>query len=516
MNNILENCPLTLNTTRICSINPINTAAEVSKIGFSNMKPNAVILVNKNEVFDAIAVTSLIHFPINASLLFTDGNNLNEETLKEIKRLSPKGYNGIHVILVGNISKNVSSELKEYGFGTHHIAGRNHYETACMISKVRKEFKNILIMSGEEYSEGIVTSYWSAHHGDPILFVKKDKIPQCTLEVIKKMDDINIYIVGSTKTVSRGVEDYLSNLDNVKNLGRIDGENPYEIAVNFAEYKDSKTEFGWGKNYREGHAFTFGVLNQPMDIIAGVLFAHMGKHSPSLLVGKDKTPEVVERYVKSVKPMPPKDMPIPPFMHGFILGSTQNISYNEQIMIEEMLSIDHEMMNMEHEVTDMHDEKMGMEGDMSKMMSMHHQMMNMETCNHCSDCMDMHNMNPQGKMKEMEHGMDDMNDEKMGMEDEMSKMMSMHHQMMGMDDEDAMKYQHCMHHMNKDNDEEHEMSKMEEEENMGYTHEMYMPEEDDKNYEKKPCNCKSKMSEEHRFEFNNINCRVVSIHDILK
>ncbi|MCE5220560.1 MAG: cell wall-binding repeat-containing protein [Clostridium sp.] len=173
MNNTLENCPLTLNTTRICSNDPIDTAIEVSKIGFSNMKPNAVILVNKKDVFDAIAATSLIHFPINASLLLIDGNSLNKETLKEIQRLSPNGYKGIHVILVGNISKNVSSELNHYGFRTHHIAGRNHYETACMISKIRKEFKNILIMSGEEYSEGIVSGYWSAHHGDPILFVQK-------------------------------------------------------------------------------------------------------------------------------------------------------------------------------------------------------------------------------------------------------------------------------------------------------------------------------------------------------
>ncbi|OAA90603.1 hypothetical protein [Clostridium ljungdahlii] len=36
-------CPLTSNTTRICSSNPVNTAVEVSKIVFTYMKPNAVI-----------------------------------------------------------------------------------------------------------------------------------------------------------------------------------------------------------------------------------------------------------------------------------------------------------------------------------------------------------------------------------------------------------------------------------------------------------------------------------------
>jgi putative cell wall-binding protein len=345
---MLESCPFTLNTTRICGDDSVDISMEISTIGFSNMKPNTVILVNKNEIFDAIAATSLVHFPFNAPILFTDCNNLRKETLKEIKRLSPKGYEGIQVVLVGNFSESVSCELKKHGFKTQHIEGSNYYETACIISRVRKDFKNILIISGEDYSEGIAAGYWSAHHGDPILYTKKNSIPCCTLEAIKKMKDINIYIIGSTKTVSKEVEKYLSKLDNVKHLDRIDGETPYDIAVNFAKYKDPKTDFGWGKHYKEGHAFTFGEVNNPMEIIAGVLFAHMGKHTPLLLTKKDKIPSVVKKYINLVKPMAPMDMPMPPFMHGFILGGIKRINYNAQIMIEDALSIDHEMMEMEH------------------------------------------------------------------------------------------------------------------------------------------------------------------------
>jgi putative cell wall-binding protein len=351
MNHYLESCPFTLNTTRICATNPIDTAIEVSRIGFTNMRPNAVILINKNEAFDGIAATPIVHHPINASILYTDGNSLSKETLNEIQRLSPKGYKGVHVILVGNISKDVSSELRNHGFRTHHIAGHNHYETACIIPSIRGKFKNVIIISGEDYSEGIISGYWSAHHGDPILFVQKNRIPKCTLEAINKMNDINIYVLGSTKTVSKAVENYLSNLDNVKNLERIDGETPYDIAVNFAKYKDPKTEFGWNRNYRDGHSFTFGNLNYPMEIIAGVLFAHMGKHTPPLLIGEDTIPSVVGEYIKSIKPMPPKDMPRPPFMHGFILGSTKKVSYDTQLIIEDILSIDHEMkMGVDHKM----------------------------------------------------------------------------------------------------------------------------------------------------------------------
>ena len=249
MNYNFNNCALTLNTTRKRADNPVDTAVEVSRMGFTHMKPNDVILVNKNEVFHGITASPLMHFPINAALLYTDGNRLNRETLN----------------------------------------------------------------------------------------------------AIKNVHDINVYILGSSKTVSKAVERNLSDLNNVKHLDRIDGETPYEIAVNFAKYRDPKTEFGWGRNYRDGHGFTFGTLNHPMEIIAGVLFAHMGKHTPLLLTGKANIPAVVERYIKSVKPMPPKDMPRPPFMHGFLLGGTSYITHPAQMMIEDFLSIDHEMMNIEHE-----------------------------------------------------------------------------------------------------------------------------------------------------------------------
>jgi len=343
MNHAFSDCTLTLNTTRICANNPVDFAISVSRMGFTYMRPNAVILVNKNEIFDSIAATPLIHSPINASLLYTDGNSLSRKTLIEIYRLSPMGYKGIHVILVGNISNNVVIELEQCGFKTYHITGINHYETACKIPYFRKDFKNIIIISGEDFSEGISAAYWSAHHGDPILYTQRSNISACTLNTIREMHDINIYIIGSTKTVSEAVENTLSQLPNVKSIERIDGQTPYDIAVNFSKYKDIKEDFGWDRNSREGHAFTFGTINNPMEIVSGSLFAHMGKHSPLLLIDRSMVPPVVEKYILSVKPMPPKDMPRPPFMHGFILGDNSFIPYYTQVMIENILTIDHEM-----------------------------------------------------------------------------------------------------------------------------------------------------------------------------
>lgn len=56
MSPIFKTCPLTLNTTRICVDNPVTAAVEVTKIGFTTMMPNAVILVNK----DVLELTQLL------------------------------------------------------------------------------------------------------------------------------------------------------------------------------------------------------------------------------------------------------------------------------------------------------------------------------------------------------------------------------------------------------------------------------------------------------------------------
>ncbi len=334
----------TLNTTRICGTNSVNASIETSKIGFTHMKPNAVIIINKDEVFDGIAAAPLVHFPINASLLLTPGNMLYRETLEEIRRLSPKGYKGIQIFLVGNISSNVERQLNAMGFTTKHIHGRNHYETACQIPSYREHFKNILLVSGEDYSEGLPASFWSAHHGEPILLTKKDSMPSCTLDTIKKLHDINVYIIGSTKTISESVKQTLSKLPNVKFLDRIGGANPYEISVNFAKYKSSDGEFGWGRNYIDGHAFSFGALSNAEQVIPSVVFAHMGKHTPLLIIEANAVPAPVEKYINEVRPKPPKGMPKPPFMHGYIIGCTNQISYSAQVHLDSLLSIEHEMM----------------------------------------------------------------------------------------------------------------------------------------------------------------------------
>ncbi|WP_368487526.1 cell wall-binding repeat-containing protein [Clostridium sp. BJN0013] len=332
-------CLLTPDTSRICGVNSIDTSIKLAQLIFAHSNPGAVILLNKNEIFDAITASSLLHHPINAPILFTERFELNRKTLDEILRLKPKGYNEIDVILVGNLSRNIQRQLNYAGLNTYHIFGRNHYETACNIFDFKHDTKNILIVSGENYQEILPVAYFSAHHGDSILFVNNNKIPYCTLERIKKITGVNVYIIGSSKNISNLVEQTIGKLPNISSVQRIDGMDPYTLAVNFSKYIDSNNNFGWGRSYRDGHAFTFGTLNNAMEVAAGVVLAHMGKHTPLLLVNQNSVPEVVKQYIKSIKPLMPAT-PRPPFMHGFIIGCTSYITKNCQFELGSLLSID--------------------------------------------------------------------------------------------------------------------------------------------------------------------------------
>lgn len=328
----------TLNTTRICGGNIFENAIEISDVVYADKFPGSVILANAELYQDAFAATALTHFPRNAPILFTYMNSIPQNTIYQIFKLNPKGVNGIQVFIVGKISYNVEQQFIMLGLKTKRISGANFLETSVKVAEYLNFPENIMIVSGENYMEGLSACAWAAHMGTPILFTAKDYLPLYTRNVIQNTKYPSVYIIGSTATVSNKVEDEIRKL-NVKFADRISGNTPYEIAVNFAKYKSPDGKFGWGKTYRDGHAFTFTSIQNPFDSVSGSLLAHLGKHSPILVVNKDNFPEVTRDYIESVKPIPAQE-PHPPFMHGWIIGCGNTISSKVQIEIERALSID--------------------------------------------------------------------------------------------------------------------------------------------------------------------------------
>jgi hypothetical protein len=340
----------TVNTTRILGDTPLTFNNYVTKVIYPSStvkwKPNAILLVPLTSYHYGLLASPLIHFPINAPLIFTNPNYLLQETFNEIVRLSPTGKNvPAKVLIVGPISTMVELQLLNAGLSSIRITGTDPIRAAGEAMEFRYKMApgsmegkgNVMIVSADDYTESIPAAYYSAHMGVPILFTYRDKLPEITKQKLIKYNSKNMFIVGNEKTISNKVFNEIQSIVKSK-VDRISGSTCYEIAVNFSKYYSPESMFGFNINTKDGWAFCFGTPNNWAYNLSSCIFAHLGKHSPLLYIDPLRIPKTTSEYVLSLKPVE-EHMPKPPFMHGFILGGFHQISTNIQIELEEILNI---------------------------------------------------------------------------------------------------------------------------------------------------------------------------------
>jgi len=341
--------PNTMDTTRIFAEDPIMFSTHISQMVFPSptvfWRPTSVILVPLNPYHFSFIGASIIHFPINASFLFSRNDVMTNEVLDEIKRLAPTGR-GVpaKVFLIGPFSENSRETLVANGLTTYQIGSPDVFDTAAKAAYFRLEVippqsdgqrHHLFIVSADTGIEALPATYYSAHHGAPILFVTRDFIPPATRWAIARYANLAFTIFGTENTISRKVEEEIRRM--AVHVSRSSGKDPVELAVNFARQPETENQAGWGRNKPGmGDAFSYGTIHAWQKAVAGLLNAHMGKHTPLLLVERDYVPLPVKNYLLELNPERPGP-PHPPFMHGYILGTYKNISYRTQVELEENL-----------------------------------------------------------------------------------------------------------------------------------------------------------------------------------
>lgn len=356
-NYFITNVINTVNTTRINHDDIYYYNVSVSNMIYPSKniswRPNAVILVPSDKWQLGACASSVVHFPFNAPIFFTERNFMPPIVLNEILRLDPTGE-GVpaKVLIAGPVSLGVENYLKSFGLTTYKITDTdNVYNASAEIANFRLNIvpttsqevtQDIIVISGQYYGEGIPATFYAAHMGTPIILVQKDFIPQSIVNFISNNPSKNYYLLGSELTIGQNVEQQIRNMIS-GNVNRITGNSPFEVSVNFSKYESPTDNFGWKHNTANGWAFSYGELNNWNNIISSVLLAHLGKHTPLLVIDKNYLPAVVREYVINVNPR--NMMPEPPYMHAYILGSFSDISYETQVEIEKVTNI---MAKMEH------------------------------------------------------------------------------------------------------------------------------------------------------------------------
>lgn len=341
----------TVDTTRVSTRDPFSLAVWNSRLIYPSpdvsWSPKVAVVASNVSYHYAMAGATLIHHPINATHLLTHPASLPQITIQELIRLRPRGEGmPAQVLLIGPTDPGVTGTLRMMGFSVLPVGNNpNPYTAAVDIARFRLEVippegetgrKNIIVVSGEDFREGLPAPGIAAHMGTPIIFVGRERIPQVVEAFIKQNRNKNYFILGSQSTVSDAVYKLIASLSRGI-VDRIPGRDPFEIAVNFARfYCPEAAGFGWNRNMPgQGDAFNFAPVHRWENAVMSALQSHEGKHTPELTITQGSIPPVTKDYLEFLRPV--KSMPMPPFMHGFIQGDFNDISWGTQLEIEESI-----------------------------------------------------------------------------------------------------------------------------------------------------------------------------------
>ncbi|QFT90681.1 N-acetylmuramoyl-L-alanine amidase LytC precursor [Bacillus sp. THAF10] len=255
-----------LESVRISGANRYATAVSISKQGWD--KANTVILARGDNFPDALAGTPLA-YKLNAPILLTRGNDIPEETRKELIRLNAK-----NVIILGGtgaISNSVSNTVRDMSIEVRRIAGQNRFETAKLIAnELGKKFDTVIVANGYGFPDALAIAPYAARNGIPILLTEKSYIPGATKTILQSAN--KTIVVGGGAVVNQSL------LKGMPKASRISGNTRYETAYKIG------TQF----SFEAGEGFAVNGTDFPDALTGSVLAAK--RNTPLLLMNPSYLP----------------------------------------------------------------------------------------------------------------------------------------------------------------------------------------------------------------------------------
>ena len=267
---------------RIPGDDRVDTAINISKSEYPSA--DTVIVVRKDLFPDSMTATVLSK-QLNAPILLTGSDKLDERVKAEIKRLGAKD-----VIIVGgvnSVSTGVQNELKAFDKDTvERLAGLDRYGTSVAVANRVVGISGIthkaVIASGEVFPDALAVSSFAAKNAYPILLVKKNLVPTEVNNVFGKLSIKETYLVGGEDTISKTTEGKLP-----KVLERMAGKNRYETSVQIAKSKFPQSERAY---MASGEVFADALVIGPV----GAKY-----NAPILLTPSKNASKPVADYIKS-------------------------------------------------------------------------------------------------------------------------------------------------------------------------------------------------------------------------
>lgn len=329
----------TKNTTRIAGGDAIADAAAVALATYPartpESRPKAVILAEVRDWKTGIAASVLVGRPIQAPILFADGDTIPDATKAALDALQPTGSKeagGAQVVRVG-------TKAPVDGYKTTDVEAANPAALAAAVDRLRtaaagSPSRAVLVASSERPEYAMPAAGWAAKSGTPVLWVGPTGIPPETATAIKTHRDARIYVLGPADAVPDAT---LTELKKLGTVNRVSGPDAVTNAIEFARYVDG--QYGW-QVVDPGHGLVFASTRRPQDAAAAAALSASGTYGPLLLVpDAGVLPPALQDYLLDIQPGYDADPVRGVYNHGWIVGDESAVAAAVQARIDTLLEI---------------------------------------------------------------------------------------------------------------------------------------------------------------------------------
>lgn len=330
----------TNNTSRLWASHWQGLQGEVLRASYvsGQTPPDLIIVANANSWAQGLVSVSLLAKPSRAALLLMDEQN-TQSIINYLHQLKPQGLKLLDDTQVLIIGKNdtLSTKLRQQGYRILSIPEKDNAILAKKVNNLRTQLAGeslevILVDENSHYSLALPAASWVAHRGTPILYIKGSKLPEPTRQALaNRKGKASIYLLAPLGVLDNSLLTELNKFGRVQQIGT---GAPVQNAIEFAQFYDRQTNFGWRTtpNTNEGrkNMLLAPIADWRFAVLGAQLFSK-GVFGPLLLTDREnQLPAALEKFYFSIKPdwwVTPAEGP---YNHTWILGDTKQISYSVQ------------------------------------------------------------------------------------------------------------------------------------------------------------------------------------------
>lgn len=174
------------------------------------------------------------------------------------------------------------------------LKGADRFETAVKISQSGwTKSDTVVIVNGEDRSmvDGLTATPLASVKNSPILLSSNDKLPQKTVEELKRLNPSKVIVIGGNNSMPNAVVEAIKSVNSKISVQRIGGDTRYQTSINIAKEIDKTNNVS--KLY-------IGAGNGEADSLSIASLAGKEK-TPIVLTQKDGVDNEAEQFIKSNK-----------------------------------------------------------------------------------------------------------------------------------------------------------------------------------------------------------------------